>query len=47
MLYYLYVSYFIGLRNPIDAIYHIQPIMAALMVFLAFSLEGKIFFVVL
>jgi len=31
----------LGLSNPLDAIYHIQPMMAAIMVFLALSLEGK------
>ncbi|XP_057292258.1 solute carrier family 35 member C2-like isoform X1 [Hydractinia symbiolongicarpus] len=30
----------IGLTNPLDAIFHIQPIMALTMVVLAFSMEG-------
>ncbi|XP_047131768.1 solute carrier family 35 member C2 isoform X2 [Hydra vulgaris] len=30
----------LGLHNPFDAIYHIQPVMAISMVFLAFSMEG-------
>lgn len=32
----------LGLSNPVDAIYHIQPVMAAVMIFLAIGLEGKI-----
>lgn len=32
----------LGLGNPLDAIFHIQPMMAAVMVFLALILEGKV-----
>ena len=36
-------SCFVGLQNPIDTIYHLQPVMALGLLPLAFVIEGKSF----
>ena len=33
--------HFLGLQNPIDTIYHLQPVMALGLLPLAFIIEGK------
>ena len=40
---FIYIFFiFTGLHNPIDAIYHFQPVMALTMVLFAVAMEGKI-----
>ena len=37
---------FLGLQNPIDTIYHLQPVMALGLLPLAFIIEGKSLFMI-